>query len=81
MTNAEIPANKITTGSARLERTGLDCISTSRRPPWRARTISKMPKIKRIEAKIYFHIAIEFYYKAPMPSPIGGEGGVNEFSS
>jgi len=40
-----------------------------------------MPTIKRIEAKIIFHIAIEFYYKAPIPSPIGGEGGVNGFSS
>ena len=56
MANAEIPANKNAGDSACFKRMGLVCINASRRPLWRARTISRIPITKRTEARIYFHM-------------------------
>jgi hypothetical protein len=62
ITNAEIPANKNADDSDSLNRTGLVFITASRRPALSARTISKIPIAKKAKARIYFHIAIAYYY-------------------
>jgi hypothetical protein len=58
MTNAEIPANKNADDSACLKRTGLVFINASRRRVLSARTISTMPIAKKVDARIYFHMAV-----------------------
>jgi hypothetical protein len=60
ITKAEIPANRNADDSACLKRTGLVCISASRRPSWSASTISTIPITRRKDAKIYFHMAIAY---------------------
>src|SRR3569832_1614352 len=60
ITNAEIPANKNADDSACFKRRGLVCITASRRFPWSARTISRIPITNRIAAEIYFHMLIAY---------------------
>jgi hypothetical protein len=60
ITNAEIPANKNADDSACFKRIGLVRINASRRSPWNARTISRIPITNRVEVKIYFHMLIVY---------------------